>query len=118
MWYILWKAVVTVLVIYAIINILGKLAVSIFNPEPYNSKDAFVVIKVRNQEKNIEGIIRGVIWQNLKVNRGGYVPNILVVDMGSDDDTEMIAQKLAAQYSFIFYTTEEKFNKMKSAFEK
>lgn len=118
MWYILWQAVVTVLVIYAIINILCKLAVSIFSPEPYNSKDAFVVIKVRNQEKNIEGIIRGVIWQNLKMNRGGYVPNILVVDMGSDDATEMIAQKLAEQYSFIFYTTEEQFNKMKSAFEK
>lgn len=118
MWYILWQAVITVLVIYAVINILSKILIAIFNPEPYNSKDAFVVIKVRNQERNIEGIIRGVIWQNLKMNRGGYVPNILIVDMGSDDATKTISQKLSEQYSFIFYTTEEQFNQMKSAFEK
>jgi len=118
MWYILWQAVITVLVIYAVINILTNIIITLFNPEPYNSKDAFVVIKVKNQGKNIEGIIRGVIWQNLKLSKGGYVPNILIVDMGSDDDTEIITQKLSEQYSFIFYTTEEQFDKMKSAFIK
>ncbi len=118
MWYILWKAIITVLVIYAVINILGKLVVAIFNPEPYNNKDAFIVIKVRNQEKNIEAIIRKIIWQNLKINKGGYVPNILVVDIGSDDNTRIIVEKLAQQYSFIFYTTEEQYNKMKNAFER
>ncbi len=118
MWYILWQAVVTVLVIYAVINIISRIIVAIFVPEPYNKKDTFVVIKVRNQEKNMEGIVRAVIWQNLKVSRGGYVPNILIVDSGSEDDTKAIAEKLCNQYSFIYYTTEEQFERMKKAFEK
>lgn len=118
MWYILWQAIITVLVIYAIINIIGKTIIAVFSPEPYNNKDAFVVIKVKNQEKNIEGIVRAVIWQNLKVCRGGYVPNILIVDSGSEDDTKAIAEMLCSQYSFIFYTTEDQFERMKNAFEK
>ena len=116
MWYILFKAIVTVLVIYALINIITKIFVSVFSPEPYNNKDVFIVIKVKNQEKNIEGIIRSLIWHNLKLNSGGYVPNILIVDCGSDDETRTISEKLSDQYSFIFYTTEENFKKMKGAF--
>lgn len=118
MWYILWQAIITVLVIYAIINIISKIIVATFAPEPYNNKDAFVVIKVKNQEKNIEGIVRSVIWQNLKISRGGYVPNILIVDSGSEDDTKALSEMLCSQYSFIFYTTEEQFERMKSAFRK
>lgn len=118
MWYILFQAVVTVLVIYAIINIVGKLFIAIFSPEPYKSKDAFVIIRVKNQEKNIEGIIRSVIWHNLKISKGGYVPNILIVDSGSEDDTQIIAEKLCDQYSFIFYTTEEQFERMKNDYSK
>ena len=114
MWYILWKALVTVLVIYALITILGKIIIAIFAPAPYTNRDAFVVIKVKNQEENIEGVIRGVIWHNLKISKGGYVPNILIVDANSNDRTKEIADKLCEQYSFIFYTTEEQFEKMKS----
>ena len=116
MWYILFKAVVTVLVIYAVIDVLTKIFVSVFSPEPYNNKDVFIVVKVKNQEKNIEGIIRSLIWQNLKVSKGGYVPNVLIVDCGSEDDTRFISEKLCDQYSFIFYTTEENFVKMKNTF--
>ena len=116
MWYILWKALVTVIVIYALITIFGKIAIAIFSPSPYTNRDAFVVIKVKNQEENIEGVIRGIIWHNLKISKGGYVPNILIVDSNSSDRTKEIADKLCEQYSFIFYTTEEQFEKMKSGF--
>lgn len=117
MWYILLKAVVTVLVIYAVVNILSKLFKSIFFPEPYNNRDSYVIIRVKNQEKNIEGIVRSVIWHNLKTNCGGYVPNIIIVDSGSDDSTQKVCEKLCDQYSFIFYTTDEDFEKMKSMFK-
>ena len=118
MWYILWQSAITVLVIYAIVNIITKIALGIFSPEPYHNKDVFVVVKVKNQEKNIEGVIRSIIWQNLKISGGGYVPNILIVDMGSEADTKLIADKLCQQYSFIFYATEDQFEKMKSNFER
>ncbi len=118
MWYILFKAVITVLVIYAVIDIASRLIGAIISPEPYKNKDAFVVIKVKNQENNIEGVVRAVIWENLKLSRGGYVPGILIVDKGSEDETRNIAERLCSQYSFIFYTTEEQFENMKNAFEK
>ena len=116
MWYILWKALVTVLVIYAVISILGKSIIALFAPEPYTNRDAFVVIKVKHQEESIERVIRGVIWHNLKISKGGYVPNILIVDANSSDRTKEIADKLCDQYSFIFYTTEEEFEKIKKNF--
>lgn len=116
MWYILWQALVTVLVIYSILNILSKLVVMIFNPEPYAQKDVFVVIKVKNQEQNIERVVRSVILHNLKINCGGYVPNILIVDTGSSDRTKEVSEKLCSQYSFVFYTTEEEFEKTKKDF--
>lgn len=116
MWYILFKAVVTVLVIYAVINIISKLVRTAFFPEPYNNRDSYIVIRVKNQEKNIEGIVRSVIWHNLKMNSGGYVPSIIIVDSGSDDTTKDVCEKLSEQYSFIFYTTDEDFEKMKAMF--
>lgn len=116
MWYILWQALVTVLVIYAILNIVNKFITFLFNPEPYSQKDSFVVIKVKNQEQNIEKVVRGVIMHNLKITCGGYVPNILIVDTGSSDNTKEISEKLCQQYSFVFYTTEEEFEKIKKDF--
>lgn len=116
MWCILLKAVVTVLVIYAVINIASKLVKTVFCPEPYTDRDSYVVLRVKNQEKNIEGIVRSIIWHNLKMNSGGYVPNIIIVDSGSDDRTKDVCEKLTEQYSFIFYTTDENFEKMKSSF--
>lgn len=118
MWYIFWKALVTVLVIYAIINIVCRFIEALINPRPYTDEDTFVVIRVKNQEKNLECAVRSVVWQCLKISRGGYIPNILIVDGGSVDNTPEIAEKLCSQYSFVFYTTEEHFDKMKNAFSK
>lgn len=117
MWYILWKSVITVLVIYAVITIFEKIITAIFVPEPYKKQNVFIVIKVKNQGKNIEGIVRSIIWKNLKMNQGGYIPNILIVDRGSKDDTRIISEKLSDDYSFVFYITEEQFEKMKDSFK-
>ncbi|UKI38422.1 MAG: glycosyltransferase [Clostridiales bacterium] len=36
------------------------------------------------------------------------MPSILIVDMGTDDETAHIVQKLCDEYGFIYYTTQEK----------
>lgn len=118
MWYIFLKALVTVLVIYAIIHIVSGFVSALMYPKPYKDEDSFVVIKVRNQEKNLEYAVRSVVWQSLSLSRGGYIPNILIVDSGSVDGTREIAEKLCEQYAFVFYTTEDDFEKMKDAFSK
>lgn len=113
MWYILFKSVITLLVIYALINIFQKILMSIFSPEPYKNENVFIVIKVKNHETTIEGVVRTIIWRYLKTEQGGCIPNILIVDTGSEDDTKIIAEKLSKDYSFVYYTTEEDFEKMK-----
>lgn len=118
MWYIFLKALVTVLVIYAIIHIVSGFVSAILYPKPYRSEDSFIVIKVKNQERNLEYAIRSIVWQALSLSCGGYIPNILIVDSGSVDKTREIAEKLCEQYSFVFYTTEDNFEKMKDAFGK
>lgn len=118
MWYIFWKALITVLVIYAVVHIISDFFSAILCHPPYKNEDSFIVVKVRNQEKNLEYVIRSVVWHTLSLSRGGYIPNILIVDRGSDDRTREIAEKLCEQYSFVFYTTEDNFDKMKDTFGK
>ncbi len=116
MWTIFWKAAVTVLVIYAVIDIVRRFFTAVFRKKPYISDDVFLVLKVKNQQANLEGIVRLLIWKQLRLNAGGYVPNILIVDMGSEDETAEIAMRLCDEYAFIYYTTAEQYNNMKDAF--
>ncbi|MBE7030828.1 MAG: glycosyltransferase [Ruminococcaceae bacterium] len=116
MWEIFLKSLNTVLVVYALVDIISKTFVLVFRKKPTISDDVFVVIRVKNQEQNLECIIRSVIWKNLSRTGGGRVPNILVVDLGSEDATPEIAQRLCDDYGFIYYTTEEQYNGMKDAF--
>lgn len=60
-----------------------------------------IVVKVINKQDTIEGILRSIVWDNLK---RGEVPPILVVDMGSTDDTPRILSRLEQEYSFIHVT--------------
>ena len=109
---ILIKTLITFLLIYA----LSDIAVRIFRFFTHNEmhkSELFVVIKVKNQESNLEYIVRSIIWRFLNQNGGVRVPYILIVDMGSDDGTEKIAKKLCSDYEFIYYASEDKYNEMK-----
>ena len=61
-----------------------------------------IVVKVINKQDTIEGILRSIVWDQLK--KGTTPPPILVVDMGSTDDTMAILKRLAKEYSFIHIT--------------
>ena len=104
---VIFKTIVTFLAAYAMIDIIIRLVGFFF--KPINGDDVYVIIKVRNREKDLEYIVRSVVWRNLKQSRGGFVPNVLIVDMGSDDSTAAIARALADDYSFIYYITQEEY---------
>ncbi len=113
---ILFKTIITFLVFYAVIDIVSKLFSMIFVRKPYCNEDVFVILKVKNQETNLEYLIRTLIWKNLSISRGGYIPNVIIVDMGSDDNTKLIGEKLACDYSFIHYMTNDDYLKFKGTF--
>ncbi len=104
---VIFKTIVTFLAAYAVIDIIIRLVGLFFKPP--GSDDVYVIIKVRNREKDLEYIVRSVVWRNLSDSKGGFVPNVLIVDMGSDDSTAAIARALAEDYSFIYYITQEEY---------
>lgn len=105
------KSLVTFFAIFGFVQLLREFVGYMFSK--IDNGDLVVVIKVRNSEETIEATVRMVIWKSLSYSHGGRIPDILIVDMGSDDSTPVIAKKLCDDYSFIHYTTEDLYNKAK-----
>ena len=83
-----------------------------------NKCETYVVIKVFNHEETIEGVVRSLILKLLKTSSPGSLTKIVIVDCGSTDNTLNIVKKLCRDYSFISYTTLEKYNKAKNEITK
>ncbi len=118
MWNILFKSIVTVLVIYALVDIIKQVIhFVLFRGSGYN-ENVFIAIKVKNNQDNLEGVVRRIICQYLKNSNGGIIPTILIVDGGSTDETRKIALSLCDDYSFVYYTTLEEYEKLEEKFTK
>ena len=59
------------------------------------------VLTVKNQQDNVEGLVRGAVWSTLGRTGGRRVGDVIVVDLGSDDDTLRILNRLAEEYEFL-----------------
>ena len=110
---IIYKSLITFLSVYGFVQLLKELFLYIFGLYHDKTDDIAVVIKVKNSEETIEATVRTVIWKSLSLSCGEYIPDILIVDMGSEDRTGEIGEKLSCDYSFIHYTTAEKYFKAK-----
>lgn len=73
----------------------------------FKEEEPLIIITVKNQQESIEGILRSVVWKSLNNKRGRQVPNILVVDLGSTDETYNILEKLSKEYQFIAVTDKQ-----------
>ncbi|MBE7037298.1 MAG: hypothetical protein E7404_00140 [Ruminococcaceae bacterium] len=113
---ILFKSVIVFLACYALIDIVRRIISAVFSKEVHIKDDVFVVIKIKNKNENIEGVVRSVIWKSLSTSGGSFVPSILIVDMGSDEKTVEIVKKLCEDYGFIYFTTEQDYIQMKNSF--
>lgn len=78
-----------------------------------SSEDLAVVIKTKNSEKTLEATVRTIICKILKDTKQSHVPDIIIVDFGSDDSTCEIGKKLAQDYSFVYFTTYDIYEKCK-----
>ncbi len=110
---IIIKSLLTFLIIYGFVNLIEEVMQFFSNDNKNNNTDAIIVIKVKNSAETLEGAVRSVILRSLKYSYGGTIPDILIVDLGSEDETSEIAKRLCEDYPFIYYTTEELYNKAK-----
>ena len=110
---ILYKSLITFFAVYGFVQLCKELFIYFFGIYRNKTDDIAVVIKVKNSEETIEATVRTVIWKSLSLSYGEHIPDILIVDMGSEDHTAEIVEKLSNDYSFIHYTTAEKYYKAK-----
>lgn len=108
---VIFKTFITFFAIYGVLALASDAAKALFCPTPGFDDDVFVILKVCNQQDKLESVVRGIIWKNLTMSNGGFVPNIVIVDTGSTDETPHIAQRLSMDYSFIYFTTLDEFDK-------
>ena len=88
--------------------------VSIFkliDRKKYHNEKANLILVVKDQEDNIEGIIRDAV--NNKFVRGiALTGRFTVLDMGSTDDTLKILKKLEQEYPLLDICTYEERDKV------
>ena len=104
---VLFKTFVTFFVIYGMAEMLSKCLSHFKSGE---NKEIFIFIHVKNKEESLEYIVRTTIINYLAKYGGRIIPYVVVVDKGSQDSTKEISQKLANDYDFLYYATEEEYN--------
>lgn len=68
-----------------------------------------ILVTVQDQADEIESIVRNLAWQALHGLKCKEIPRILIVDMGSCDETSRICEKLEQDYPFVKYTSNQNF---------
>ncbi|HJJ11131.1 MAG TPA: glycosyltransferase [Clostridiaceae bacterium] len=91
---ILWT-----LALYGFWDIL-KIIKSTLKNRRIESNGIFVIVAVKNQEHQIEGFLRSVIFRIL-YGKEEYLKKIIVTDLDSVDNTKSILEKFSNDYSEI-----------------
>lgn len=94
---IVLEVLVCVLAAYGLIILLHELLLSAKQSRSYKNSMVKLVLIVKNQGETIEGVLRNVLPRDFirKLIPGG---KLIVLDMGSKDDTMDILRKLERDY--------------------
>ena len=65
-----------------------------------STKGIYFIIAVKNQEEKIEGFMRSILFRIL-YGKEECIKNVIVTDLGSNDRTRDIIEKLQSDYKFI-----------------
>ena len=91
---ILWT-----LALYGLIDII-KVIINSIKCKRIESNGIYVIVAVKNQEFQIEGFLRSIIFRIL-YGKEDYVENVIVTDLDSVDNTKAILENLSKDYNEI-----------------
>ncbi|MBO5348378.1 MAG: glycosyltransferase [Clostridia bacterium] len=97
---ILWT-----LALYGLLDIM-KIVKNSYVNKRIESNGIFVIVAVKNQEHQIEGFLRSVIFRIL-YGKEEYLKKIIVTDLDSIDNTKEILEKISKDYEEIKVITWE-----------
>lgn len=93
------NAIVWTLAFYGLFEII-KTILYITIHTNLRSSGIYMIIGVKNQEKEIEGILRSIIFKIL-YGKEENIKDIVVADLNSSDNTKEIIQRLEEEYDCI-----------------
>lgn len=99
---ILISTVICFLAVYGALQLLIKLMTASRDRNKSVVQQAHIVLSVKNQEDTIENMIRAIAWDP----RSGEV---VAIDLGSDDETPEILNRLEQEYSFLHCMNKEEY---------
>lgn len=85
------------LAIYGVIEIIKNI-IYITTFTRCKSDGMFLIIATKNQEEQIEGFLRSILFKII-YGKDEYIKNIIVADLDSKDRTMEIAKKLSYEYN-------------------
>lgn len=93
------NGIIWVLALYGLIEIIKTICYAqAFSKIKTNG--IYFIIAVKNQEEQIEGFMRSILFRIL-YGKEDNVNEIIVADLGSTDNTKEILEKLQQDYEFI-----------------
>lgn len=99
MWDFIINAIIWTLALYGVFEII-KTIIYICSYTRLKSDGIYVIVAVKNQEKQIEGFMRGIMFR-LLYGKEEYIKEIIVSDLDSKDNTLQILNKLQKDYDCI-----------------
>jgi len=93
------NTIIWTLALYGLFEII-KTIIYICSYTQLKSDGIYVIVAVKNQEKQIEGFMRGIMFR-LLYGKEEYIKEIIVSDLDSKDNTLQILNKLQKDYECI-----------------
>lgn len=101
------SAVICFFAVYGVMQLFLRFAAGLRPPGNIHTGDVYTVMAVRNQEESVEGMIRSAVWKALARQGGRTINDIVVLDLGSEDETRDILQRLEQEYDFVHVMSRE-----------
>ena len=98
---VLIATVVCFLAVYGVIQLLENL-VTVKSRRKRELQQTHIVLRVKNQQDTIEGVIRAITWEP-------GAGEIIVIDMDSDDDTPVILKRLEDEFPFLHCMSKQEY---------
>lgn len=95
----IFNCILWTLALYGLIDIF-KICKDFFLHRRIESNGIFVIVAAKNQELQIEGFLRSVIFKIL-YGKEEYLKSIIVTDLNSEDNTKSILEKFSQDYQEI-----------------
>ena len=91
------KSIIWILAIYGLIDII-KETFSAFSVPRVKIDDTYIIVAVKNQSNSIENLLRNLLFKIFYIKDESNA-NLIVTDLGSNDETKQILIKLKEDYN-------------------